>query len=84
MTDEQIRLYAIARCVVPAGTRIRTISEPASGGTLYTLELESRGGRRWFAVHSNVLVPGLAPVLSDSALAAEIKSAIAKPPALRR
>ena len=78
MTDEQIRLYAIARCVTPAGTRIRTISEPAGGGTLYTLELKTPGGilERWFGVHSSTLQADI----SDGVLAGEIRRVIENPP----
>lgn len=72
MTDEQIRLYAIARCVTPSGTRIRTISEPAAGGILYTLELDDVDTRRWFAVHSSVLQAAV----SDGVLAGEIRRVI--------
>lgn len=69
MTDEQIRLYAIARCALPPEVRIRTISEPAAGGTLYTLELDDVDKRRWFAVHSSTLTAAI----SDGVLAGEIR-----------
>lgn len=83
MTDEQIRLYAIARCVTPSGTRIRTISDQVKGGgTLYTLELKTPGGtlERWFAVHHGTLVRGL---FSDGAIAEQIRQAISRPPTPR-
>ena len=76
MTDEQIRLYAIARCVAPGGTRIRTISEQTTGGgTIYTIEMKTPGGtlERWFAVHHGTLSSGLYP---DRLIAAEIRRAI--------
>lgn len=78
MTDEQIRLYAIARMVTPAETRIRTIAEPAAGGTLYTLELKTPYGilERWLGVHSSTL---RAPI-PDGVLADEIKRVIERPP----
>lgn len=76
MTDEQIRLYAIARVVAPLESRIRTIAEPTSGGgTFYTIELEDLAGRtdpRWFAVHSS----SLGPAVSDHRLAIELAAAI--------
>lgn len=82
MTDEQIRLYAIARCVVPSGTRIRTFSEPIKeGGRLYTLEIKTpykAGPERWFAVHHNTLVEGL---YSDGVIAEQIRKAIEPPQA---
>jgi hypothetical protein len=76
VTDEQIRLYAIARCVAPSGTRIRTIAEQTTGGgTLYTIEMKTPGGtlERWFAVHSSTLRAG---VSDGGILAAEIRRAI--------
>lgn len=87
MTDEQIRLYAIARVVVPARTRLRTFGEPAAGGMLYTLELtsgeaEGRIGKygpyplpatRWLAIHSNVLHDSETP---DRVIAIEIGRAL--------
>lgn len=77
MTDEQIRLYAIARCIVPSGTRIRTLSETTSNGhLLYTLELQALDVQRWFAVHHNVLVPGAFP---DSVIAGEVRRALERP-----
>lgn len=92
MTDEQIRLYAIARVVVPAGIRLRTYGEPAAGGVLYTLELtaeeaEGRIGKngpyplpatRWLAIHSNVLSDSKIP---DRVIAAEIRRALERRPA---
>lgn len=82
MTDEQIRLYAIARCVAPAGTRIRTISEPAAGGILYTLEMKKPKTtlERWFGVHSSTLRSNI----SDGVLAGEIRRAIEGSPPHRR
>lgn len=82
MTDEQIRLYAIARVVTPAETRIRSIAEPTTGGeTIYTLELKTPYGilERWLAVHSSTL----RAVSSDGILAAEIRRVIESPPASR-
>lgn len=57
MTDDQIRLYAEARVVVPVDVRLSVIAERTSGGgTLYTLILDPpRGKRRWFAIHSATL-----------------------------
>jgi len=78
MTDEQIRLYAIARCVVPASSRLRTIAEPAAGGTHYTLNVESAVAHRWFAVHSNVLTDGEIP---DRTIAIETERALRRQPA---
>jgi hypothetical protein len=75
VTDEQIRLYAIARTVTPPETRIRTIAEKTSGGgTLYTLELKTPYGtlERWFAVHGS----SLGPQISDQRLALELSAAI--------
>lgn len=75
VTNEQIRLYAIARIAVPSETRIRTIAEPASGGILYTLELQTlhRGrSKRWLAIHSNVLRGGI----PDGTIAEEIRRAL--------
>lgn len=82
MTDEQIRLYAIARLVAPNGTRIRTIAERAAGGTLYTIEMKTPGAawpERWFAVHSNALRD---PAITDTMLMAEVRRAMGPPPAL--
>lgn len=81
MTDEQIRFYAVARCVTPIGTRLRTISERAGGGILYTLELKTpyKGGpERWFAVHSSSL-----RALPDSQIARELKRALDRPGELK-
>lgn len=77
MTDEQIRLYALARIVAPTEARIRTIAERASGGTLYTVELDSGRKRngvrwRWFAVHSSSL-----RALPDEQLVGELRRAFA-------
>lgn len=71
MTDEQIRLYSIARCVVDPDVRIRTIAEPAHGGILYTIETLG-DPRRWFAVHSSIIDA----VKSDGVLAAEIRRVV--------
>lgn len=72
MTDEQIRLYAVARTVVPRHVQIRTIAEPAAKGTLYTLELiPPEGNHRWFAVHSLTL-----DSVDDDRLALELRAAI--------
>lgn len=85
MTDEQIRLYAIARCVVPLGNRIRTIAEPIKeGGTLYTLEIKTpyeAWPERWFAVHHNTLVGDR---FSDEVIAEQVRQAIARPSSRRR
>jgi hypothetical protein len=75
VTDEQIRLYALARVVTPAETRIRSFGEPTSGGgTLYTLVLKTPYGtlERWFGVHSSTLRSGI----SDERLAIELAAAI--------
>lgn len=77
MTDEQIRLYAIARCVVPAGIRLRTFGEPGGGGVIYTLELEDGNELRWLAVHSNTLREGVVP---DQMIAIEIRRTLEKRP----
>ena len=82
MTDEQIRLYAVARLVAPAETRIRTIAERAAGGTLYTIEMKTPYAawpERWFAVHSNTLRD---PAIDDVRLMVEIKKAMGLPPGL--
>jgi hypothetical protein len=72
VTDEQIRLYAVARTVVPRHVLIRTIAESASKGTLYTLMLIPPEGRcRWFAVHSLTL-----DSVDDDRLALELRAAI--------
>lgn len=73
MTDDQIRLYAIARTVVPQHVRIRTISEPAGMlNTLYTLELTPpEGKQRWFGVHSKDMRR-----IDDDRLAIEIRAAV--------
>lgn len=72
MTNEQIRLYAVARLLVPGHVRIRTIAEPASKGSLYTLELiPPEGDPRWFAVHSLALGG-----VDDDRLAIEIRAAV--------
>jgi hypothetical protein len=78
VTDEQIRLYALARIVTPTETRIRTFAEKAAGGILYTLELKTPYGtlERWFAVHSSSL-----RALPDGQVAGELRRAIG-PPAL--
>jgi hypothetical protein len=79
VTDEQIRLYAIARLVAPLEARIRTIAEPTSGGaTIYTIVVERGEHTRWFAVHSTTL----REVVSDSVIALELKRVLALPPAL--
>lgn len=78
MTNEQIRLYAIARVVVPAGIRLRTFGEPAAGGVLYTLVLEDEDERRWLAIHSNVLHDGKIP---DRTIAIETERALRRQPA---
>jgi len=76
VTDEQIRLYAVARTVVPRHVEIRTIAEPAAKGTaegtLYTIVLTPpEGDRRWFAVHSLTL-----DSVDDDRLALEIRAAV--------
>jgi hypothetical protein len=72
VTGEQIRLYALARTVVPRHVQIRTIAEPASKGTLYTLELiPPEGNRRWFGVHSLIL-----DSVDDDRLTLEIRAAV--------
>jgi hypothetical protein len=72
VTDEQIRLYALARTVIPGHVKIRTIAEPASKGTLYTLALTPpEGKQRWFAVHSLAL-----DTVDDDRLAIELRAAI--------
>jgi hypothetical protein len=72
VTDEQIRLYAVARTVVPRHVEIRTIAEPAAKGTLYTIVLTPpEGDRRWFAVHSLTL-----DTVDDDRLALEIRAAV--------
>lgn len=72
MTDEQIRLYALARTIVPRHVQIRTIAEPAAKGTLYTLELiPPEGKHRWFAVHSLTL-----DTVDDDRLALELRAAV--------
>jgi len=72
VTDEQIRLYAVARTVVPRHVQVRTIAEPAGKGSLYTLELiPPEGDRRWFAVHSLTL-----DTVDDDRLALELRAAI--------
>ena len=70
MTDEQIRLYAVARCVVPAGVRVRTISDAMpEGPPLYTVETtDSKGVSRWFGVDAAALLPSV----SDGVLAREL------------
>jgi len=78
VTDEQIRLYAIARVVTPPETRIRTLAEsagPFSLATIYTLVLKTPGGtlERWFAVHSSSLRSGV----PDAILGQEIARSIA-------
>lgn len=82
MTDEQIRLYAIARCVVPSGSRIRTFCEPiaAGNGKLYTLEIwpeDEPTRRRWFAIHGNVFNA----YFPDDVIAEQIRFAISRPSA---
>jgi hypothetical protein len=77
VTDEQIRLYAIARAVVPAGIRLRTFGEPAAGGVLYTLELEDGNERRWLAIHDTALRKHI----PDWMIAKEIRRALERRPA---
>ncbi len=80
MTAEQIRLYALARTIVPPHVRIRTIAEPAGMlNTLYTLELAPpEGKRRWFGVHSKDIRR-----VDVDRLAIELKAAIDESPARR-
>lgn len=77
MTAEQIRLYAVARCVAPVGDRIRTIAEPAANGILYTIILDRHGDRRFFAIHNFALAG-----VPDGYLAGELRRAFARPVAL--
>jgi hypothetical protein len=61
VVDEQIRLDAIARVVLPLEYGLTTMREPVAGirgEWIYTLELRaSRRGwpDRWLAVHSSVV-----------------------------
>lgn len=59
MTDEQIKLYAIARVVLPTDVRVRALRDDAPalvGGSIYTVETtDSKGVRRWLAVSARVL-----------------------------
>lgn len=78
MTDEQIRLYALARLAAPTDWRIRTFAEETSGGEiLYTVELSRGDKHRWFAIHSLTL----RNLIADSLLVAEFRRAFARPPA---
>lgn len=80
MTDEQIRLYAIARVVAPKGSRISTIADPTTGGeTIYTVVVDRGEHRRWFAVHSTTL----RQVVSDSVIEEELRRVLALPPTSR-
>lgn len=79
MTDEQIRLYAIARVTVPTHYLLRTIAEPVGeGGTLYTLEVTGPDSRRWFAIHSTTLRESRIP---DWHIAEEIRRSLRQPSA---
>lgn len=76
MTDEQIRLYALARTIVAPEVRIRSMAEPAGGGLLYTLALTSpNGARRWFAVHSMLF----RAQITDRVLVNELRRVIGRP-----
>lgn len=51
MTDEQIRLYAIARAAFPPLLRVRTIHDKKVIGDVYSVvTIEPSGRERYFAV----------------------------------
>lgn len=57
MSDEQVKLYAIARCVMPTTWRLRTYRDaapypvPIPDHDLLTVEAtDSQGVSRWFGV----------------------------------
>lgn len=74
MTEEQTRLYVLARIAAAPIDRIRTIAEPAAGGTLYTIELTRHGEKRWFGVHSLTLV-----AVPDGLVVDELRRSFARP-----
>lgn len=59
MTDQQIRLYAIARVALPADVRVRAIRDDAPamvGGSIYTIETtDPKGAIRWFGIAAAAL-----------------------------
>jgi hypothetical protein len=79
VTDEQIRLYAIARVVVPVDSGLRVFREATSGGSsIYTIETRPPDGRRrWFAIHGRALRVGF----PESVVEDEIRKAVGRPPA---
>lgn len=78
MTNEQIRLYALARVVLPTDLHVRALRDDAPaavGGAIYTVEtIDPDGERRWFGLSARQLSD-----FPDRVIAGAIRRAFDKP-----